>query len=338
MTLLLNYVFFLLKTITLASAILITLVGIFALSKNKNKNNNRIIVKHINKYYESLTEELQEDILPADQFKIEKKKRKKAIEILKKSTSKITKNRLFYINFSGDMHASEAESLREKISAILCIATVHDEVLVNIESPGGVVHAYGLCASQLARLRERNIPLIAIVDKVAASGGYLMASVANQIIAAPFAIVGSIGVVAQLPNFHRLLKENHIDFEQITAGEYKRTLTYFGENTPKARNKLQEEIDNIHQLFKQFITQYRPQLDINAVSTGEFWFGTDAIELKLIDKIGTSDDYLLNASQNKDIYEIDYKLPLSFIQKLTRSVAKIKASFGLSSLGGSPFI
>lgn len=323
MSLFLNYVFFLLKTLTFVAAILLTVAGIIALSKSKDKLTNRIKIRYINQRYTSLTEELQKTILSPADFKIAQKKRKQMIEKLKKKE----RNRLFYLTFNGDMHASEVSSLREKVTAILAIATIKDEVVVNLESAGGVVHSYGLCASQLTRIREQKIPLTVIIDKVAASGGYLMASVANQIIAAPFAIVGSIGVVGQLPNFHRFLKKHDIDFEQITAGEYKRTLTYFGENTNKGREKFQEEIDNIHQIFKQFILQYRPQLDINEVATGEFWFGTDAIALKLIDKMSTSDDYLLQASQTTDLYEIDYKAKKSLSQKLTQAASK-----GLSML------
>jgi serine protease SohB len=318
MTLLSHYALFLLKTLTLVAAILFTFAGILTLSKNKDKFSSRIKIKHINKRYDELAERLQHEILPKSQLKIEEKKRKKLAEELKKKERK----RIYYIEFIGDMHASEAQTLREKITAILAIAMPKDEVVVAVESAGGVVHGYGLCASQLTRLRQKNIHLTIIVDKVAASGGYMMASVANQIIAAPFAIIGSIGVVAQIPNFHRLLKEHNIDFEQITAGEYKRTLSYFGENTTKARQKVQEEIDEAHQLFKKFILEYRSQLDIDKVANGEYWFGTDALSLQLIDKIGTSDDYLFHASQTADIYEIKYNAPLSMVQKLTRSVSK----------------
>lgn len=313
-----HYALFFLKTITLVAAILFTFAGILAISKNKEKFDSRIKIKHINKRYEELTERLQQEVFTKSQFKIEEKKRKK----LTGENKKKERRRVYYLEFIGDMQAAEAQSLREKITAILTIATPQDEVIISIESPGGVVHGYGLCASQLSRLRQKNIPLTVIVDKVAASGGYMMASVANKIIAAPFAIIGSIGVVAQLPNFHRFLKEHNIDFEQITAGEYKRTLTYFGENTAKGRQKVQEEIEEAHQLFKKFILEYRSHLDIDKVATGEYWFGTDALALQLVDVIGTSDDYLLQASQTADIYEIKYHAPLSVLQKLTRSVSK----------------
>ena len=149
------------------------------------------------------------------------------------------------------MDAHEVESLREEITAIISIANPSkDKVLIRLESGGGVVHGYGLAASQLQRIKSAGIPLSVAIDKVAASGGYMMACVADEILAAPFAIVGSIGVIAQIPNFNKILKKNDVEFEQITAGEFKRTLTLFGENTDKAREKFREEIEQTHDLFK----------------------------------------------------------------------------------------
>ena len=215
--------------------------------------------------------------------------------------------------FKGDIKASDVSSLREEISAILTFASKNDEIFVTLESAGGTVHGYGLAASQLKRIRDKNIKLIVAVDKVAASGGYMMACVADKIIAAPFAIIGSIGVLAQIPNFYRLLKKHNVDFEQVTVGQYKRTLTLFGENTDEDREKVQEELEETHQLFKDFIKEYRDDVDIDKIATGEHWYGKQAIELKLVDELKTSDDYLSEAVQNADIYEIDYirKKPLS---------------------------
>ncbi len=168
-------------------------------------------------------------------------------------------------------------------------------------------HSYGLASSQLERIRRRNIPLTICVDRVAASGGYMMACIANRLIAAPFALIGSIGVVAQIPNFHRLLKKNDVDYEVLTAGDYKRTLTMFGENTDKGREKFVEELEDTHSLFKEFVSEYRPQLDIEKVATGEVWFGRRALENQLIDQIETSDDYLFNLSEEADIYKVKYR-------------------------------
>jgi serine protease SohB len=222
------------------------------------------------------------------------------------------------------------ENLREEISAVVQVARPSDEVLLRLESSGGMVHTYGLAASQLRRIRQAGIRLTAAVDEVAASGGYMMACVADRIIAAPFAVIGSIGVVAQLPNFNRFLREHNVDFELHTAGEYKRTLTLFGENTEAARAKFREEIEDTHALFKTFVTDNRPQLDIAQVATGEHWYGSRALERKLVDAIQTSDDYLLAASKDKDIYEVRFKRRQGLPERLAHSVRAMMNAFTTS--------
>lgn len=223
---------------------------------------------------------------------------------------------MFVTHFDGDIKASETQELREVITAILSIAKPSDEVVVCLESPGGMVHGYGLAASQLARITEKNIPLTVCVDKVAASGGYMMACVANKIVAAPFAVIGSIGVVAQIPNFHRLLKKHDVDYEMLTAGEYKRTLTMFGENTEKGRQKFVEDLEETHDLFKDFIRQHRSVVDVDKVATGEIWFGTKALEEKLIDAVQTSDAYLFDKKDSADLFEINYVHKRTVMEKL----------------------
>ena len=225
--------------------------------------------------------------------------------------------RLFVIRFDGDMHASETESLADCITAVLSVALPTDEVLIILDSPGGLVHHYGLAASQLDRIKRRKIPLTVAVDLVAASGGYLMACVADKILAAPFAVIGSIGVFAQVPNFHRLLEKHDIDIEQHTAGEYKTTLTMLGKNTAKGRKKFQEELQDTHNLFKAFVSEHRSQIDINALATGEHWYGSQALSLKLVDEITTSEDYLLNKRNTHDIYEVEYVIQESLSSKLS---------------------
>ncbi len=224
--------------------------------------------------------------------------------------------RLFVVDFRGDVQASAVASLREEVSAILGAAREGDEVLVRLESPGGGVAQYGLAAAQLVRLREHGLALTVSVDTVAASGGYLMAAVAQQIIAAPFAIIGSIGVVAQLPNLNRWLKEHQIDYEQLTAGEYKRTLTLFGENTDEGRAKLQSELDTVHQQFKGFLRRYRRKLDVDTVATGETWLGMDALDKGLVDKLGTSDDYLLAAAAEGRVLSVSFRRKRSWQERL----------------------
>ena len=220
------------------------------------------------------------------------------------------------MHFKGDISASETAALREEISAIVQVAKPNDEVLLCLESPGGVVHGYGLAASQLMRLKQHNIKLTVAVDKVAASGGYMMACVADKIVSAPFAIIGSIGVVAQIPNIHRLLKKHDVDVDVMTAGEYKRTVTMLGENTEKGKQKFQQELEETHQLFKQFVSQNRPHLDVEQVATGEHWFGQQALNLNLVDEIMTSDDLLLQAMKEKQLIGVKYVVKKSLLQKV----------------------
>lgn len=240
---------------------------------------------------------------------------------------KKTNQKIYVLDFKGDMAASAVEGLREEITLILATAKVgRDRVVVRLESPGGMVHGYGLAAAQLVRLREAGFHLTICVDKVAASGGYMMACIANEIISAPFAIVGSIGVVAQVPNFNRLLKDNKIDFELYTAGQYKRTVTMFGENTEEGKAKFEEELQQTHALFKHFVEKYRPQLNIEKVATGEHWYGRDALDLNLVDKLQTSDEYLLNLLTQHDIYSIQTRKKPTLGEKLGLQAAQIADS------------
>lgn len=210
----------------------------------------------------------------------------------KREAGEFCPRNLFVLDFRGSTKGHEFKDLRLKIDAILEVADEHDEVIVNLCSPGGLVNSYGLCASQLERLRSRNIFLTVTVDEVAASGGYLMACVANKIVAAPFAYVGSIGVIAGIPNFRRVLNKYDVDYEQITAGKFKRTLSVFGENTEEGRQKFKEELEAVHERFKEQVLRYRPQLDVAKVTTGEHWLALDAKELGLVDEIATSDEYI----------------------------------------------
>lgn len=229
--------------------------------------------------------------------------------------------RAFVLDFEGDLRASAVSALREEISALLLVAGSGDEIVLRLESPGGMVHGYGLAASQLARIGKRGIRLTVTVDKVAASGGYMMACVADRIVAAPFAVIGSIGVVMQMPNFHRLLKRKDIDFELLTAGEHKRTLTLFGENSDAARSKALEELEDTHTLFKDFIRDHRPQLDVDTVANGEHWFGTRAAELKLVDELMTSDDYLMQRMETHDLFGVRLRQPRPLMQRLAERVS-----------------
>ena len=271
-----------------------------------DEDGGRLEVISLNDRYADMVDAIKGATLPPKVYKKAAKAERKAEKQRMKAEETALK-RVFVIDFHGDIMASEVGGLREMVSALLIEAGADDEVLVRIENAGGAVHEHGLAASQLLRLRERGIPLTVAVDKVAASGGYLMACVADRIIAAPFAVIGSIGVLAELPNFHRLLERNGVDFELHTAGEHKRTLTLFGENTDEGRAKLQEQLEETHQLFKAFIREYRTDLDVDKVATGEYWHGERALALGLVDELKTSDDYLLAARDNAELFKLRYK-------------------------------
>ncbi|OUS34789.1 protease SohB ['Osedax' symbiont bacterium Rs2_46_30_T18] len=232
------------------------------------------------------------------------------------------RKRVFVLDFNGDIRASEVDLLREEISAVLAFANTKDEVVLRLDSAGGMVHSYGLAASQLERIKAAKIKLTICVDEVAASGGYMMACLADKLIAAPFSILGSIGVVAQLPNFHRVLKKHGVDYETFTAGEYKRTVTMFGENTEKGKEKFIEEIQDTHLLFKEFVAQARPNIDIDQVATGEVWFGRRALEQNLVDELNTSDDFLMQICQSADVYQVRYEIKKSFGERLSDMTVK----------------
>lgn len=317
-----QYLLFFLKTITLVAGILLVLITLFGLiaKQRREQDDESLEIECLNEKFDNMRLAIQEAILDKDAFKKVLKENKKRE---KNKTTDPNKKRIFVIDFEGDIRASAVDELREMITAVLTEAKNHDEVLVKIDSGGGLVNTYGLAASQLARLREKQIPLTVAIDEVAASGGYLMACVANKILAAPFAVIGSIGVIGQLPNFHRLLEKNDIDFEQHTAGQYKRTLTFFGKNTNAAREKFQEELEETHTLFKQFVSENRPIVDIDKVATGEHWYGSQALGLKLIDVISTSDDYLLAQAASADIYSLEYTTKKSFSEKLSHALFSI---------------
>jgi len=314
MNFLADYGLFLAEIVTLVVAILVVLSAIIAMA-GKAKHKDKLKIKKVNKKYQEIANKLNQYILTKKQYKQYLKKTKKA----EKDDSDKKRN-IFILQFAGDIKASAVEALRNEITAVISVASVSDEIIVNLESAGGMVNSYGLAASQLQRIKDSHIPLTICIDKMAASGGYLMACVADKILAAPFAIIGSIGVVAQLPNFNRLLKKNHIDYELLTAGEYKRTLTLFGENNNKARAKFQEDIESIHHIFKDYISEHRPAVDINKVATGEHWLAKEALQLRLVDDLITSDDYLLKSSRENNLYEVSYQRKRSMVDKFTSAV------------------
>jgi serine protease SohB len=341
----LEYVFeygmFLAKTLTVVMAILAVITMMVAAGqRRRNVPRGNISVTHLNRELESLKDSLQRVVLDKFAFKkymkAEKKREKEQAKQHKLSAEQhlpaaanesgdeadSRRQRVFVLDFDGDMEASGLESLRQEITAVLTMAEPKDEVMLRLESPGGLVHAYGLASSQLLRFKQKNIPLTICVDKVAASGGYMMACVADRLIAAPFAILGSIGVLVQMPNIHRLLKKNDVDFEMITAGEYKRTLTPFTEVTEKGREKLKQDVEQMHVLFKQWVKQYRPVVDIDQIATGETWVGLQAQERQMVDTISTSDDYIIQACEQADVYEVSYDIRIPLGEKIGGALQK----------------
>ncbi len=313
-----EYGLFLAQAVTVVAAILIVALGLVALGmKQKPEHEGHIEILNLNEKYKLVNELIQhvvtdEEVLKVDhkaQKKADKQKAKEAKKAARKSgddTKDTGRKRLYVLAFDGDIKASATENLREEISAVLPQIRAGDEILLKLESPGGMVHSYGLAASQLQRIADAKVPLTIAVDKVAASGGYMMACVGNTIIAAPFAVIGSIGVLAQIPNFNRFLKKHDIDIELLTAGEYKRTLTMLGENTEKGRKKFIEELEETHGLFKDFVGENRPDLDVAKVSTGEVWYGRKAIEVGLIDELQTSDAFVQARLKDQDVYEVKF--------------------------------
>ncbi len=322
-----EYGLFLAQAVTFVAAILIVIAGLVALGQRQRaeQHEGHIEVRDVNEKYRNIDQHLQQVVVEPELLKAANKAEKKAekakAKAAKKKRGKATdgderRKRLYVLDFEGDMKASATDNLREEISAVLPQVQAGDELLVRVESPGGMVHGYGLAASQLQRIRDAGVPLTIAVDKVAASGGYMMACVANRIIAAPFAVIGSIGVLAQLPNFHRLLKKHDIDFELFTAGEYKRTVTMFGENTDKGREKFAEELEETHTLFKDFVSTNRPALDIAKVATGEIWYGRKALEVGLVDELQTSDAFVQGRLPDWDVFEVKFVHKKNWQEKL----------------------
>jgi len=331
------YGLFLAKLASVVLAILVILIAFFALiAKAKDKEKGALRVSKLNDQYEKYKETLSHAIKNKHELKFLKKSKKKTKK--QKSKEKTSPHNIFVLTFHGDIKASAVDALRKEITAVLTTAESNDEVLLRLDSAGGLVNAYGLAASQLQRIKDAHIKLTIAIDKMAASGGYMMACVADHIIAAPFAIIGSIGVIAQLPNFHRYLQKKSIDFEQLTAGDYKRTLTLLGENTEAGRQKMQEEINDTHELFKAFIQDHRQQIDIDKVATGEHWFAARTLDLNLVDELKTSDDYLLSASQRFNVYDVEYKTKKSLGKRLASGIHNTTHKLLSANTGGQDFL
>lgn len=314
---LVEYGLFLAKTLTVVAAA-VFIISAAAAASRKQKDGGGLTVRNLNDRYRQITDALRKSVLPKREFRAEAKARKAEIKARQKKDG--DRKRLFVLDFHGDIKATAVASLRHEISAVLAVARPEDEVLLRLENYGGLVHEHGLAAAQLARLRAGGIRLTVAVDKVAASGGYMMACVGDRVISSPFAVIGSIGVLAQIPNFYRLLDQHGIEVEQIKAGRYKRTVTMFGRNTEEDRAKLTEELEDVHVLFRELIAEFRPQLDLDAVATGEHWYGRRALALGLVDGLQTSDDYLLGVLDQSDLFGVQWKGRKTLSEKVVAAV------------------
>ena len=303
MEILADYLVFLLKVFTIVLAITIPLLLIIGSSKGKSQPRGKLSITNLSDKFEEMGNAVKGSLMTPKELK---KFNKDLSKEKKKKDKDQTEDSIFVLNFKGDIQASEVEKLKQEVNAILLSESNCKEVVIRVESGGGSAYAYGLCAAELKRLVDNKINLTVCIDKVAASGGYLMSCVASKIIAAPWAIVGSIGVIAQLPNFHRLLKKNSIDFEMHTAGAFKRTLTTLGENTEEGREKFKSDLEDLHLIFKNFVKEQRPEVDTDIVATGEVWQGEDAVRVGLVDSLETSDNYLVGLSKGAKLFELEF--------------------------------
>ena len=319
MEFLLDYAGFLLRAVTVLIVVLVIVLTAASLKGRQRSKEGELEIRSVNDRLEDIKEGMQESLL--DKAELKKLAKQRKLQDKQEKKHPVSKPRVFVLDFDGDIRASATDSLRQEVTAVLSLAEPNDEIVVRLESGGGMVHSYGLASSQLVRIRDAGIPLTVCVDKVAASGGYMMACIGNKIISAPFAMLGSIGVVAQMPNIHRLLKKNDIDVEVLTAGEYKRTLTFMGENTEQGRAKFVQDLQTIHDLFKSHVARYRPVLDMNSVATGEVWLGTDALAKQLVDEISTSDQYLVQRAQDAKVFHVSFHFKKNLQERIGLAAA-----------------
>lgn len=307
-----SLVFFSLKALIVVLSILISIiVPVVVIRKlgSPDKSLRNLKIKNLKNHYDKYIKQFKQTTMNKKEFK------KYIKNLNKEEKEEKDKPHLFVLSFNGDIMASQVKNLREEISVILNIAKAKDEVSLILESRGGSVSHYGLAANQLQRLRDHNIPLTICVDKVAGSGGYLMACVGNQILSSPFAFIGSIGVMFGIPNVHDFLKKHDVSYEEFTAGKYKRTVTPLGKITDEKREKLKEQLELVHNQFKSFVKKYR-DIDLEQVATGEAWLAEEALKKGLVDKLQCSDDYILEKFKTHNVYKISLKSPKSLMEKI----------------------
>jgi serine protease SohB len=328
---------FVLKALIIVAAIGGLVFLIARLARSSEPKDEEIKVRSLNERYDDMRDAMNAELLDKKQRKALAKARKKEAKAAKARRDQKAGRRIYVLAFKGDMRASAVKRLGSEIDAILTVARPGtDDVVLRLQSPGGTVTGYGLAAAEILRLRERKIKVIASVDQVAASGGYMMACAADRIVAAPFAVVGSIGVVAPVPNLHRLLKRNEIDFEEMTAGEFKRSVSLLGEITPAGREHFRGKLEDTHGAFKHFVQQCRPNVDIDKVANGDHWLASEALALGLVDELSTGDEYLFRARDGARLYEVSTAARKTLVQQLLSGIggaARAAADFVVARLG-----
>src|ERR1700729_2670268 len=313
---------FLLKAVIIVAAFGGLAVLIARLARSSEPKDQEIKVRSLDERYDDMRNAMNDELLDRKERKALDKSRKKEVKAAAKAgRGQEPGKRVYVLSFKGDMRASAVKRLGAEIDAVLIAARpATDEAVIRIESPGGTVTGYGLAAAEILRLRERKIKVTASVDQVAESGGYMMACPADRIAAAPLALVGSIGVVAPVPNLHRLLQKNEIDFEEITAGEFKRTVSVLGEIKPPGREHFRGKLDTTHQAFKAHVAECRPKVDIDRVANGDYWLAREGLALGLVDELSTGDDLLFRARDSARLYEVSTEARKTLLQQLLSGI------------------
>jgi serine protease SohB len=213
------------------------------------------------------------------------------------------------VSFDGDVRATKRKIVSALIDELIVNKDKLSEAVVVVNSPGGSVAEYGLLYAEMERIRAAGISLTVCIDTYAASGGYLMSLPANRIVAAPFAFVGSVGVVAYSPNIHRLLKKHDIEPRLFTAGEFKRTVTLIGDDDEEAKQHFQHQLESLHGLFLAAVKKYRTGANFEKIGTGDHWTAEESQtqNLGLVDHIATSREYLLKLNADRDLVHLSQK-------------------------------
>jgi serine protease SohB len=309
---------FLVKALIIVAAIGSLAILIARLARSGEAKESEIKIRSLNERYDDMSDAMDGALLDKKERKARLKTRKKEDKAAAKARrGQAPGKRIYVLGFKGDLRATAVKRLGSEIDAVLIAARPGtDEAVIRIESPGGTVTGYGLAAAEILRLREHKVKVVASIDQVAASGGYMMACAADRIVAAPFAVVGSIGVVAPVPNLHRLLQKNEIDFEEMTSGQFKRTVSVLGEITPAGREHFRGKLEDTHEAFKAHVAQCRPEVDMAKVANGDHWLAREALGLALVDEIMTGDELLFRARDSARLYEVSTEPRKTLAQQL----------------------